>query len=53
MIRGGVPLQKSAKEWAEIVNTVLDSPLPEKDAEKAKMFDVSNTVRQLEEIYDR
>lgn len=48
-----VSLEKSAAEWAEIINGVLDMPTPEKDMQKAKLFDVSNTVRQLEEIYDK
>lgn len=48
-----VSLEKSAAEWAEVINGVLDRPTPEKDKQKAKLFDVSNTVRQLEEIYDR
>ena len=47
-----VSLEKSAKEWAESIDRVLNSPLPEKNEEKAKLFDVTNTVRQLEEIYD-
>ncbi len=46
-------LDKSAKEWAEEINRVLDLPVPVKDEEKAKLFDVSNTVKQLEEIYER
>ncbi|MBQ8574981.1 MAG: glycosyltransferase [Clostridia bacterium] len=48
-----VSLEKSAAEWAEVINGVLDRPTPEKDKQKAKLFDVSNTVRQLEEIYDK
>lgn len=46
-------LEKSAKEWAEEINRVLEAPVPKKDEEKAKLFDVSNTVKQLEEIYDK
>lgn len=46
-------LDKSAKEWAEEINRVLDLPVPVKDAEKAKLFDISNTVSQLEKIYDK
>lgn len=46
-------LEKSAKEWAEEINRIIEAPVPKKDEEKAKLFDVSNTVRQLEEIYDR
>ncbi|MBP3442067.1 MAG: glycosyltransferase [Clostridia bacterium] len=48
-----ISLEKSAKEWAEKINIVLDSPSREKDTEKAKLFDISNTVKQLEEIYDK
>ncbi len=48
-----ISLDKSAKEWAKEIDKVLDSPLPEKNMEKAKLFDISNTVSQLEEIYDR
>lgn len=45
-------LQKSAKEWAEEINRVLEAPKKKKDEEKAKLFDVSNTVKQLEKIYE-
>lgn len=48
-----VSLDRSAAQWAEEVNRVLDGPLPQKNEEKAKLFDISNTVRQLEEIYDK
>ena len=48
-----VSLEKSAKEWAEEISKAFDSELPEKNQEKAKLFDISNTVRQLEEIYDK
>lgn len=48
-----VSLDRSAKEWAEEIDRVLDSPLSEKDTKKAKLFDISNTVSQLEEIYNR
>ena len=47
-----VSLNKSAGQWAEEINRVLDGPLPQKNEEKAKLFDITNTVRQLEEIYD-
>lgn len=46
-------LEKSAKEWAEEIDRVLEASVPKKDEEKAKLFDVSNTVKQLEEIYDK
>ena len=45
-------LEKSAKEWAKEINRVLDAPAGEKDEEKAKLFDISNTVNQLENIYE-
>lgn len=48
-----VSLEKSAKEWAEEINRVLDEPAGKKDEEKAKLFDISNTVNQLEIIYER
>lgn len=47
-----VSLDKTAAQWAEEINRVLDGPLPKKNEEKAKLFDITNTVRQLEEIYD-
>lgn len=48
-----ISLEKTAGEWATEISRMLDSPLPEKDMQKAKLFDISNTVRQLEEIYDK
>ncbi len=48
-----VSLEKSAREWAEEISRVLDSPAGKKDEEKAKLFDVSNTVNQLEKIYEK
>lgn len=48
-----VSLDKSAAQWAEEISSVLDGPLPKKNEEKAKLFDITNTVRQLEEIYDK
>lgn len=47
-----ISLEKSAKEWAEFVSSVLDKPLAQAD-ERLELFDIKNTVRQLEEIYDR
>lgn len=47
-----ISLEKTAGEWAKRIDEVLDSPTPPKDTEKAKLFDISNTIRQLEEIYD-
>ena len=46
-------LEKSAKEWAEEINRVLQSPKKEKNKEKAKLFDISHTVSQLEKIYEK
>lgn len=46
------PLTGSARDWAQLVSETLDRPKPTLDAEKAALFDVRNTVRQLEEIYD-
>lgn len=48
-----ISLEKSAKEWAEEISRVLDAPAGKKDEEKAKLFDISNTVNQLEKIYER
>jgi glycosyltransferase involved in cell wall biosynthesis len=48
-----VSLEKSAQDWAAEISKAFDSELPEKNQEKAKLFDISNTVRQLEEIYDK
>lgn len=48
-----ISLEKSAGEWAEEISKMLDGPIPEKDTRKAKLFDITNTVRQLEEIYDK
>ncbi len=46
-------LEKGAREWAQEINRVLEAPKKKKDEEKAKLFDVSNTVSQLEKIYDK
>ena len=46
------PLSGSARDWAQLVSDTLDRPRPEINTEKAALFDVGNTVRQLEEIYD-
>lgn len=48
-----VSLEKSAKEWAEIISYQLDAPAKMADSEKIKKFDINYTVKQLEEIYDR
>ena len=45
-------LDKSAESWAMFINAELDTPTPAVDSKKAELFDVSNTVRQLENIYD-
>lgn len=46
-------LEKSAEDWAEEINRMIEAPVPKKDEEKAKLFDISNTVKQLEEIYGK
>ncbi len=48
-----VSLEKSAKEWAEIISENLDKPAPKINEEKAKLFDITNTVQQLENFYDK
>ncbi|MBR6531355.1 MAG: glycosyltransferase [Clostridia bacterium] len=48
-----VSLEKTAGEWAREIDDLLDKPAPAKNMEKAKLFDISNTVKQLEEIYDK
>lgn len=48
-----VSLEKSAKEWAEEISRILDAPAGKKNEEKAKLFDISNTINQLEKIYER
>ncbi len=46
-------LENDAKKWAEFINEKLDEPKKSADENKLSQFDISNTVRQLEEIYDR
>lgn len=46
-------LEKSVEDWAKEINRVIEAHVPEKDEEKAKLFDISNTVKQLEKIYDK
>lgn len=48
-----VPLESGAKNWAEIINKMLDEPVAVLDEEKAKLFDIKYTVHQLEAIYDK
>ncbi len=48
-----ISLEKSAEEWASLISAELDKPTPQIDEEKASLFDISNTVKQLEEIYDK
>lgn len=48
-----ISLEKTPGEWAAEISRMLDSPVPQKDIKKAELFDISNTVRQLEEIYDK
>lgn len=47
------PLEKGAKKWAEFINQKLDEPKKTADENRLKQFDISHTVRQLEEIYDK
>ena len=46
------PLDSTAAQWAEFISRQLDLPEHKADAEKLKKFDISYTVKQLEEIYD-
>lgn len=48
-----LPLTAPASEWAESLNAMFDAPVPELNSEKAKLFDIRYTVKQLEEIYDK
>lgn len=48
-----VPLEKSAREWAEIISCQLDTPAKTANSEVLEKFDINYTVKQLEEIYDR
>lgn len=45
------PLKETARFWAERLNEALDNPVFELDEEKAKCFDIKNTVKQIEAIY--
>ncbi|MBP9988810.1 MAG: glycosyltransferase, partial [Ruminococcus sp.] len=47
-----ISLEKSAAEWAEFINKEIDKPIPRAD-ERLKLFDIKNTVKQLEGIYDK
>lgn len=47
-----ISLEKSAAEWAEFINKEIDKPVPRAD-ERLKLFDIKNTVKQLEGIYDK
>lgn len=47
------PLESGAASWAELINRTLDEPKRTADSGKLALFDISNTVRQLEEIYDK
>lgn len=46
-------LDKSAREWAQKLSSLLDAPKEEADSEKLKKFDINYTVQQLEALYDR
>lgn len=47
------PLENGAAEWAEKINIMLDEPKKTADKDKLALFDISHTVSQLEEIYDK
>ena len=47
------PLEKSAEEWAEFINSQIDKPKKRVNMNRLMLFDISNTVRQLEKIYDK
>ena len=46
-------LENSAQKWAEFISEKLDEPKKTADENKLRQFDISHTVRQLEEIYDK
>ncbi len=46
-------LENGASKWAEFISEKLDEPRKTADENKLRQFDISNTVRQLEEIYDK
>lgn len=48
-----IPLEYGAVKWAELVNQMLDKPKKTADANKIALFDIGNTVCQLEQIYDK
>lgn len=47
------PLENGAEKWAEFINQKLDEPKKAADEKRLGQFDISHTVRQLEEIYDK
>lgn len=47
------PLENGAEKWAEFINQKLDEPKKVADEKRLGQFDISHTVRQLEEIYDK
>lgn len=46
-------LESGAVRWAEFISKKLDEPKKTAAGDKLALFDISNTVRQLEEIYDK
>ncbi len=46
-------LESGEKNWAITINNCLGKKCPDLIEEKAKLFDIRYTVKQLEEIYDR
>lgn len=47
------PLENGTMKWAELINEKLDEPRKSADKNRLRQFDISHTVRQLEEIYDK
>ncbi|MBQ8782595.1 MAG: glycosyltransferase [Clostridia bacterium] len=49
-----IPLDIGAKEWAKIINETINKNQPLKaDPEKLMKFDISYTVKQLDEVYSK
>lgn len=48
-----ISLNKNASQWAKLIDSALDRPLPEIDSEQMKLFDIRHTVNQLEKIYNK
>lgn len=49
-----IPLEIGAKEWAKIINDTINRNQPLKaDPDKLMKFDISYTVKQLDEVYSQ